>query len=62
VSENRVLRRIFAPKGSEVTGEEIHDLYSSPSIIRMIRVYSRNGEKINSYRLLVGNLEGRRPL
>jgi hypothetical protein len=44
VFENRVLRRIFAPKRDEVTGEwrkphneEFRDLYSSPSIIRMIR-------------------------
>jgi hypothetical protein len=43
VFENRVLRRIFGPKGYEVTGgwrklhnEELHNLYSSPSIIRMI--------------------------
>jgi hypothetical protein len=41
--ENRVLRRIFGPKWDEVTGEwrklhnkELHDLYSSPSIIRII--------------------------
>jgi hypothetical protein len=41
--ENRVLRRIFGPKRDEVTGgwrklqnEELHNLYSSPSIIRMI--------------------------
>jgi hypothetical protein len=44
VFENRVLRRIFGPKRDEVTGEwrklyneELHDLYSSPSIIRIIR-------------------------
>jgi hypothetical protein len=39
-----VLRRIFGPKRDEVTGgwrrlhnEELHSLYSSPSIIRMIK-------------------------
>jgi hypothetical protein len=43
VSENRVLRRIFGPKRDEVTGEwrnmhnELHNLYSSPIIIRMIK-------------------------
>jgi hypothetical protein len=44
VFENRVLRRIFRPKRDEVTGgrrklhnEELHNLYSSPSIIRMIK-------------------------
>jgi hypothetical protein len=44
VSENRVLRRIFGPKRDEVTGswgklhnEELHNLYSSPNIIRMIK-------------------------
>jgi hypothetical protein len=44
VFENKVLRRIFRPKGDEVTGgwrklhnEELHDLYSSPSIIRIIK-------------------------
>jgi hypothetical protein len=44
VFENRVLRRIFGPKRNEVTGEwrklhnkELHDLYSSPSIIRTIK-------------------------
>jgi hypothetical protein len=43
VFENRVLRRIFRPKRDEVTGEwrklhnkELHDLYSSRSIIRII--------------------------
>jgi hypothetical protein len=43
VFENRVLRRIFGPERDEVTGgwrklhEERHNLYSSPSIIRMIK-------------------------
>jgi hypothetical protein len=61
----------------EVTGgwrklhnEELHDLYSSPSIIRMIKSrrrrwaghVTRMGEKRNAYRILVGNPEGKRPL
>jgi hypothetical protein len=48
VSENRVLRRIFGPKRDEVTGqwrklhnEELHDLYYSPSTIRIIKVRMR---------------------
>jgi hypothetical protein len=42
--ENRVLRRIFGSKTGELTGdwrklhnEELHNLYSSPNIIRMIK-------------------------
>jgi hypothetical protein len=44
VFENRVLRKIFGPKRDEVTGEwrklrsvELHNLYSSPDIIRQIK-------------------------
>jgi hypothetical protein len=44
VFENRVLRRIFGPKRDEVTGRwtklhsgELHNLYSSPDIIRQIK-------------------------
>jgi hypothetical protein len=44
VFENRVLRRIFGPKRNRVTGgwrklhnEELHNLSSSPSIIRIIK-------------------------
>jgi hypothetical protein len=44
VFENRVLRRIFGPKRDDVTGEwrklhneELRDLYSSPSIIKIIK-------------------------
>jgi hypothetical protein len=72
-----VLRRIFGPKRDEVAGdwrklhnEELHRLYSSPSIIRMIKSrrmrcaghVARMGEKRNAYRILVGNPEGKRPL
>jgi hypothetical protein len=74
VFENRVLRRIFGPKRNEVTGgwrklhnEELLDLYSSPSIIRMIKSRrmrwagsaARIGEKRNAYGVLVGKPEGR---
>jgi hypothetical protein len=77
VFANRVLRRIFGPKRDEVTGgwrklhnEELHNLYSSPSIIIMIKSrrmrwaghVARTGEKRNAYRILVGTPEGKRPL
>jgi hypothetical protein len=77
VVTRRVLRRIFGPKRDEVTGEwrklhneELHDLYSSPSIIRIIKSrrmrweghVARMGENRNAYRLLVGKSEGKRPL
>jgi hypothetical protein len=50
--------------------EELRDLYSSPSIIRIIRLrrmrwvghVTQMGEKRNTYRLLVGKREGKRPL
>jgi hypothetical protein len=77
VFENRVLRGIFGPKGDEVTGEwrklhsgELHNLYSSPDIIRQIKSrrmrwaghVARMGEGRNVYRVLVGKPEGKRPL
>jgi hypothetical protein len=77
VFENRVLRRILGPKRDEVIGgwrelhnEELHNSYSSPSIIRMIKSrrmrwaghVARMGEKRNVYRILVGKPEGKRPL
>jgi hypothetical protein len=72
VFENRVLRRIFGTKRDGVTGEwkkvhnvELHDLYSSPSIIRIIKsrrmglaeYVVRMDEKKNAYKLLVGEPE-----
>jgi hypothetical protein len=77
VFENKVLRRIFGPKRDEMTGElrkphneELRDLYSSPSIIRIIKSRrmmwaghaAQMGEKINAYRLLVRNPEGKKSL
>jgi hypothetical protein len=78
VYESRVLRRIlFGPKRDEVTGEwrklhnvELRDLYSLPSIIRIIKSrrmrraghVARKGERRNAYRLLVGKPDRKRPL
>jgi hypothetical protein len=77
VFENRVLRRIFGPKREEVTGEwrklyseELHNLYSSPDIIRQVRSrrmrwaghVARMGEERKVYKVLVGKPEGKRPL
>jgi hypothetical protein len=77
VFENRVLRRIVGQKRDEVMGEwrklhneELHDSYSSPSIIRIIKSrrmrwmghVERMGEKRNAYRLLVGKPDGNRSL
>jgi len=74
VFENRVLRRIFRPKGDEVTGEwrklhneDLHDMHSSPNITRAIKLrkirwaghVARMGESRNVYRVLVGKPEGK---
>jgi hypothetical protein len=42
--------------------EELHNLYSSTDIISMNNSCSMQGEKTNTYRILVENTEGRRPL
>jgi hypothetical protein len=72
-----MVRRIFGPKWDGVPGgwrklydEELHKLYSSPNIIRIIKSrrmrwaghVARMGEKSNMFRLLVGKPEGKRPL
>jgi hypothetical protein len=77
VYENRVLKRIFGPKNKEVVGSwrrlhnaELHNLYASPNIIRVIRSRKirREGhimcmrEMKNEYKIVFGKLEGKRPL
>jgi hypothetical protein len=77
VFEYKVLRRIFGPKRDEVMGQwiklhngELHNLYSSPDIIRQIKSKRMRwaghvtcmGEGRNVYRVLVGKHEGKRPL
>jgi hypothetical protein len=67
------MRRIFGPKTNEVTGEwrklhneKLQDLYSSPSIIRIMKSrkmrraghVARMREKRNAYRLLVAKPGG----
>jgi hypothetical protein len=76
VFENRVLRRIFGPKREEdgswrkLHNDELHNLYSLPNIVRMIKSrrmrwvghVARMGEGRGVYRILVGRPEGKRPL
>jgi hypothetical protein len=77
VFENRVLRRIFGSKRDEVMGGlrklhnvELHKLYSSPSIIIIIKTkrmrweghVAQIGVRRNAYRIFVGKREGKRPL
>jgi hypothetical protein len=55
---------------SKLYNEELHNLYSPPSIIRMIKSWrvtwaghvARMGKKSNAYMILVGEPEGKRPL
>jgi hypothetical protein len=71
------LLRIFGLKRDEVIGgwrklhnEELHNMYSSPNMIRMIKsrrtrwagACIRNGEKRNGYRILTGKPEGKSTL
>jgi hypothetical protein len=71
-----VLRRIFGPKREEdgscrkLHNDELHSLYSSPNIVRVIRSrrvrwaghVARMGERRDVCRALVGRPEGKRPL
>jgi hypothetical protein len=76
VLENRVLRRIFGPKREEdgswrkLHNDELHSLYSSPNIVRVIKSrtmswaghVARMREERGVCRILVGRPEGKRPL
>ena len=72
-----MLRGIFGPKRDEVTeewrklhNEELNDLHCSSDIVRVIKSrrvrraghVARIGERRSLYRVLVGKLEGKRPL
>jgi hypothetical protein len=74
VFENRVLRKVFGPKREEdrswrkLHNDELHSLYSSPKIVRVIKSRRMRwaehvaymGEGRNVYRILVGRPEGKR--
>jgi hypothetical protein len=76
VSENRVLRKIRGPKREEdgswrkLHNDELHDLYSSPNTVRVIKSrmirwmehVAHMGEGRGVYRVLVGRPKGKRPL
>jgi hypothetical protein len=78
VFENRVLRRIFGPKGEDITrefrkvpNEELNDLYSTPNIVRVIKSkrvrwaaghVARMGESRGVYGVLVGKPERKKRL
>jgi hypothetical protein len=76
VFENRGLREIFGPKREEdgswrkLHNDELHDLYSSPNIVRVIKSRRMRwaghvacmGEGRGAYRVLVGRPKGKRPL
>ena len=77
VFENMVLRRIFGPRRDKVKGEwrrlnneELNDWYSSPNVVRVIKSRRMRwaghvacmGEERGVYGVLLGKLEGKRPL
>ena len=75
VFENRILRQIFGPKRDEngewrgLHNEEIHSLYRSPNIVRMIKSrrlrwtghVARMEEDRSAFEMLTGKPTGKRP-
>jgi len=74
VFENRLLRRIFEPKREEMPrvwrrlhNEELHNLYPSPNIVRVITFRTMRGvghveqmrQMNNAYKILVGKSKGK---
>ena len=74
VFENRMFRRIFGPKGEEVTrertklhNEELHDMHFSANIVQVIKSrrtrwaphVARMGKRRGAYRVLLGKPEER---
>jgi hypothetical protein len=76
VRSESFLRKIFGPKREEVGSwrklhnDELHSLYSSPNIVRVIKSrrmrwaahVARMAEGRGVHRVLVGRPEGKRPL
>ena len=76
ILDNRAMRKVFGPKKDEVTRdwrkfhcEDLHYLYSSPNIIRVIKSGMRWEQHVacvveirSAYRVLVGKHDGKRPL
>ena len=76
VFENRILRRIFGPKRDEnakwrrLQNEELHSLYRSPNIVRVIKSkilrwagnIARMDEGRTAFKIITGKPTGKRPL
>ena len=74
VSVNRILRRIFWPKRyangewRRLHNEELHSLYRSPNIVRVIKSRKWAGRVVNMeegrsvFKMLTGEPTGKRPL
>jgi hypothetical protein len=70
--ENMMLRRIFGPKRDEncMHNKNLHNFFTLPNVIRIIKLermrwvsqLAHMGAKSNSYRVLVGKPEGKRPI